>query len=53
MGERGWPAESKAVLKVKQNYDVWEEVTEHIRTSLLVFADRTQGINRRTNCDSK
>lgn len=45
---------SKVVLRVRQNKDVLEEVTEHIRTVLLVFRDGIQGMNRRrTNCDSK
>lgn len=45
---------SKVVLRVRQNKDVLEEVTEHIRIVLLVFRDRIQGMNRRrTNCDSK
>lgn len=30
--ERGWPAESKAVLSIRQTEGVLEEVTEHIRT---------------------
>ena len=45
---------SKVVLRVRQNKDVLEEVTEHIRIVLLVFRDRIQRMNRRrTNCDSK
>lgn len=52
-GEEGWPAESRAVPRLKQNEDVLEGVTEYIRTS-LVFGDRIQGMNRRrTDCDSK
>jgi len=44
----------RAVLRLRQNEDALEEVTEHNRTVLLVFGDRIQGMNgRRTNCDSK
>lgn len=40
------------VLSVKQSEAVRQEVTEPLRTS-LVFGDRIQGMNRRTNCDGK
>lgn len=51
--ERGWSAKlSKVVLRMRQNKNVLEEMTEHIRTVLLVFRDRIQGMNRRrTNCE--